>query len=175
MTERLEIRESGPDDQESIESLYRDAFPEEDLLPLIRELFQDAPSILSLVGTIGPSLVGNVIFTPCHVAGNRDKVALLAPLAVAPAWQRKGAGSALVHAGFERLSKAGVSHVYVLGDPAYYSRFGFKPETHVTPPYPLPAEWRDAWQSTSLSGAESHPRGELRLPQPWLRPALWIA
>lgn len=174
MIEGIEIRESTPGDWSSIEVLYPDAFPDEDLLPLLRELFQDAPSILSLVGIIGSSVVGHVIFTPCSVSKGRDKVALLGPLGVASAWQRKGIGSALVQAGFERLENDGVSHVYVLGDPAYYRRFGFEPETNVMPPYSLPAEWREAWQSTSLLGAEPHARGTLCLPKPWLRSELWM-
>lgn len=174
MIERIEIRESVPGDWDSIERLYPDAFPDEDLLPLLRELFRYAPSILSLVGVIGSSVVGHVIFTPCRIAGGDDKVALLGPLAVAPARQRKGIGKALVHAGFQQLENDRVSHVYVLGDPAYYKRFGFKPETHVAPPYSLPAEWREAWQSTNLLGAKPPPRGKLRLPKPWLRSELWM-
>ncbi len=175
MTEKIEIRESKAADRESIKALYPDAFPEEDLLPLLRELFQDAPSILSLVGVFGSSLVGHVIFTRCNVDGGRDNAALLGPLAVATTRQRKGIGTALVQAGFERLEDTDVTHIYVLGDPDYYRRFGFRPESLVTPPYPLPAEWRGAWQSKSLTGVGRPPRGELSLPQPWLQPALWTS
>lgn len=171
--ERIEIRESVPRDLASIEVLYPDAFPDEDLLPLVRELLQDAPAALSLVGIIDSSLVGHVIFTTCRVTGNIDKVALLGPLAVASAWQKQGIGSAIVRAGLQGLENAGVTHVYVLGDPAYYGRLGFAPETCVAPPYPLPAEWRGAWQSISLRSAEPPRRGKLSVPQPWLQPTLW--
>ena len=171
--ERIEIRGSKPGDLASIEALYPDAFPDEDLLPLVRELLQEAPIALSLAGIIGSSLVGHVIFTICGVAGSSDKVALLGPLAVAPAWQKQGIGSMIVRAGLKRLENAGVTQVYVLGDPAYYGRLGFLPETRVAPPYPLPAEWRGAWQSISLGSAEPPSRGRLSVPPPWLRPALW--
>lgn len=171
--ESIEIRESVPGDLASIEALYPDAFPGEDLLPLVRELLQEAPVSLSLVGIVGSSLLGHVIFTTCGVAGSSDKVALLGPLAVAPACQRQGIGSAIVHAGMRRLENAGVTRVYVLGDPAYYGRLGFVPETRVAPPYPLPAEWRRAWQSISLRRAEPPSRGKLTVPQPWLQPTLW--
>ncbi len=171
----IQIRDSEPGDWASIEALYPAAFPDEDLLPVLRDLFQETPPVLSLVAIIESSVVGHVIFTPGHVAGNNEneKVALLAPLAVTPARQRTGIGSALVHDGFQRLRNAGVAHAYVLGDPAYYSRFGFEPETHVMPPYPLPTEWREAWQSTSLLDAERPSKGKLCLPQSWLQPALW--
>jgi putative acetyltransferase len=170
---RLEIRESVPGDLAAIELLYTDTFPDEDLVPLVRELLQETTVTLSLVGTIDSSLVGHVIFTTCGVAGSSDKVALLGPLTVASAWQKQGIGSEIVRAGLQRLEKAGVPHVCVLGDPAYYGRFGFVPETIVTPPYPLPAEWRKAWQSMSLGNAGPPGRGKLSVPQPWLQPALW--
>ena len=173
MREKLEIREGSPSDLAAIEKLYPDAFPDEDLLPLVRELLQEPPIVLSLVGIIDRSLVGHVIFTTCGVARGTDKVALLGPLAVARAWQRQGIGSAIVHAGLQRLENAGVTQVYVLGDPAYYGRLGFVPEAGVEPPYPLPAEWRGAWQRISLSSAEPPRRGKLSLPKPWLQPSLW--
>lgn len=171
--EGIEIRASVSGDQASIEALYPDAFPDEDLLPLLRELSQEGPAVLSLVGIIESSLVGHIVFTTCSVTGSIDKVALLGPLAVAPAWQRKGIGKAIVSTGLKWLENDNVTYVCVLGDPAYYSRFGFKPETHVAPPYPLPAEWRDAWQSISLLGASPPQPGKLCVPQPWLQPALW--
>jgi putative acetyltransferase len=173
MIESLEIRESSPDDFASLEALYRCAFPDEDLLPLVRDLLQETGIALSLVGIIGSSLVGHAIFTTCGVADSHDTAALLGPLAVAPAWQRRGIGNALVRAGVQRMENAGIAHVYVLGDPAYYERLGFVPESHVAPPYPLPAQWRAAWQSLSLRGAAPLSSGRLSVAQPWLRPALW--
>lgn len=175
MSERIEIRESLPGDLASIETLYPDAFPDEDLLPLVRELLREGPIVLSLVGTIDTSLVGHVIFTTCGVAAGTGQVALLGPLAVARAWQRQGIGSAIVHAGLQRLESAGVTRVHVLGDPAYYGRLGFVPEADVVPPYPLPAEWRGAWQTMVLHRVEPPLRGQLSVPQPWLRPGLWTS
>ena len=173
--EEIEIRDSVPGDFSSIEKLYPDAFPDEDLLPLVRELQREESIVLSLVGIIGRSLVGHVIFTTCGVDGSSDKVALLGPLGVATAWQRQGIGSAIVRAGLQRLESAGVTRVCVLGDPAYYGRMGFVPETNIAPPYPLPVEWCGAWQSMSLGSAGRPPplQGKLSVPEPWLQPALW--
>ena len=171
MADCIEIRESMPADLPAIEKLYPDAFPSEDLLPLVMDLLQEAPKTLSLVGIIHSSLVGHVIFTTCAVAGSSFNVALLGPLAIASRWQRMGFGSAMVRNGLQRLENSGVTHVYVLGDPAYYGRLGFVPEVDVTPPYALPAEWRGAWQS--IGKAEALCRGMLSVPRPWLQPALW--
>ena len=123
-------------------------------------------------GIVDEALAGHVIFTTCGIDGGTEKVALLGPLAVAPALQRRGVGTAIVRAGLQAMEKAGASGGYVLGDPAYYGRFGFKPEDGVAPPYPLPDEWRGAWQSLSLSGSAPL-QGNLTVPQPWRHKALW--
>jgi putative acetyltransferase len=174
MEKNIEIRESVPDDLAAIALLYPEAFPEEDLLPLVRDLLREAPVILSLVGTIDARLAGHIIFTKCGVAGSSDKAALLGPLAVEPAWQKQGVGRAIVSVGLQRLEAAGVSRVYVLGDPAYYGRLGFLAESSVVPPYTLPAEWSGAWQSKGLHGSATPHPGKLTLPRPWLQPALWL-
>ncbi|MBU4529973.1 MAG: N-acetyltransferase [Hoeflea sp.] len=169
----IEIRESRPDDLSFIEQLYRAAFPDEDLQPLVRQLLTKEPGILSLVAEAGDATVGHILFTLCEIAGSEDRAALLAPLAVAPEWQRKGIGSALIREGLSRLEREGVVHVYVLGDPAYYGRNGFTPEPAIAPPYPLPAEWREAWQSLGLGSAPSPDHGKIKLPEVWMQPALW--
>lgn len=171
--ERLHIRDSLPGDEAAIEALYPAAFPDEDLLPVVQALLQDATVVLSLVGTVGASMVGHALFTTCAVSGCHDRVALLGPLAVGPPWQRQGFGGALVRAGLRRLDRAGVTRVCVLGDPAYYGRFGFGPEADVDPPYALPAAWRPAWQSASLGAVGAPVRGTLAVPPPWRDPALW--
>ncbi|MEE4377572.1 MAG: GNAT family N-acetyltransferase [Candidatus Competibacteraceae bacterium] len=177
MSEKLDIRESLPADWGSIEALYPEAFPDEDLLPVVRDLLQDTAIRLSLVGVINSQIVGHVIFTTCGVAdgSSESKAALLAPLAVAPAWQRQGIGRAIVHAGLRQLEDMGISLVCVLGDPNYYSRLGFVPESLVEPPYRLPAEWDGAWQSQRVGTLTIPYSGKLSVPRQWLRPALWAS
>ena len=173
MMDELEIRESVQADVAAIESLYPEAFPQEDLLPLVRDLVQDADIAISLVGAMDTKIVAHAIFTRCGVIGSSIKAALLGPLAVAPAWQRQGIGSAIVRAGLQRLTDEGVELVCVLGDPAYYSRLGFAPETLVEPPFPLPTEWHGAWQSQYLIDIRAPSGGKLAVPQQWREPALW--
>ena len=156
-----------------IEALYPQAFPDEDLVPLVRELLSDTEVALSLVGSIDSQIAGHAIFTRCGVAGESTNVVLLGPLAVAPAFQRQGIGSALVHDGLRRARAEEWAAIFVLGDPRYYSRFGFEPETGVEPPYRLPREWETAWQSVYLSGNESPSRGKLVVPRQWQDASLW--
>ncbi len=168
-----ELRSSRPSDLTAIESLYPAAFPDEDLLPLVQDLLPKTADVISLVATIDSQVVGHVIFSRCGVTGTDVKAALLAPLAVAPGWQRRGIGGALVRAGLERLKVEGTDVVCVLGDPAYYGRLGFVTETYVKAPYPLPDEWKQAWQSLELGETPTRRAGTLSVPAPWRKPALW--
>lgn len=173
MSDELEIRESVQGDSGVIESLYPEVFPDENLLPLVRDLLRDAAVTTSLVGAVDSRIVGHVIFTKCGVVGRDVNAALLGPLAVAPAWQGQGIGSAIVRAGLRRLEDMDVNLVFVLGDPAYYGRLGFRPESLVEPPFRLPAEWDGAWQSQHLGDTATPCAGKLSVPPQWLQPALW--
>ena len=168
-----DICESTPRDLREIERLYPEAFPDEDLVPLVRDLLSETSTVLSLIATHGSSLLGHALFTLGHIDRHTDVLALLGPLTVSPAHQRRGIGSALVRDGLRRLGCDGVSTVLVLGDPAYYSRLGFKAEKGITPPYEIPTEWSDAWQSLNTGTHSQLRSGKLQLPRPWQQPALW--
>lgn len=68
MTESIQIRESTSEDWPATESLYPDAFPNEDLLPLVEELLRLQSTTWSFVGTIDGALVAHIVFTECGVA-----------------------------------------------------------------------------------------------------------
>lgn len=63
-------------------------------------------------------------------------------MAVIPAFQRKGIGSALVRAGLEQCEQRGFDAVVVLGHPEYYPRFGFLPSSRfgIDSEYDVPEE-----------------------------------
>ena len=169
----MEIRQIQPDDLSSLGGLYEAAFPAEELWPLVSELHAGAFDKASLVATEHGEIIAHVCFTLAHVPHDSRRVALLGPLAVAPGQQRQGVGSAIVRAGLEEMRAAGVARVLALGDPAYYGRFGFRPENAVETPCPIPTEWAEAWQSLALEETGTPPRGRLDVPAPWLDPALW--
>jgi putative acetyltransferase len=173
MEQDLEIRESVAADRAAIEALYPRSFPDEDLLPLVTDLLRDPGVTVSLVAAKAGKVVGNVMFTRCTVKTHASRAALLAPLAVEPDYQGQGIGTELIREGLRRLEKDSVEAVYVLGDPAYYGRLGFAREQSVSPPYPLPDEWADAWQSLHLADGPGPISGMLALPEFWLDPAWW--
>jgi len=173
MANRITIRPTTADDWPALRALYPAAFPDEDLLPLVADLLAADPPVLSLAAEMSGDLAGHVVMTRCQVG--EASVALLGPLAVAPEVQRRGIGSALVRAAFERSASGGLATCLVLGDPAYYGRFGFRSEPRVTPPYPLPDGWAPAWQSLALDPDVPAPRGALIVPGPWRVPHYWTA
>ncbi|MEQ8603806.1 MAG: N-acetyltransferase [Marivibrio sp.] len=166
------IRSAGPTDADSILALYPLAFPAEDLTALVQALLTH-PDALSLIAAEGDAVVGHIVFTRCPAAGGGPDLALLGPLCVTPARQRAGIGTALTREGVRRLTLTGVGRVLVLGDPAYYARAGFAPETAVAPPYPLPDGWAPAWRGLALGGAPAPRAQTLQVPEVWRDPALW--
>ena len=174
MRDTLQIRNSVSADNKAIESLYPKAFPDEDLLPVVKDLLQDPAATTSMVGVLDDEVVAHIIFTACGVSGSPVDAALLAPLGVSPDWQRQGIGSELVQAGLQQMESAGKQIVCVLGDPAYYGRLGFRSDMSIRPPYPLPKEYEGAWQSITLSADAGSCSGQLLVPRPWCQRSLWM-
>lgn len=84
---------------------------------------------LSLVAQEDRAVVGYVALTRASIRTVAGDVGLLAlaPLAVAPDFQRRGIGAALVHAALEIAASRGERAVVLIGHPSYYPRFGFEP------------------------------------------------
>ncbi|MFK8079072.1 MAG: GNAT family N-acetyltransferase [Granulosicoccus sp.] len=167
------LRPSVFSDCEAIERLYRLAFPDENLVPLVLDLLNAPDIILSIVAPSSSEIAGHGVFTLCQVDGNDVRVSLLGPLAVSPDFQRQGIGSAIVHSGVSQLRQSGVDVILLLGDPSYYQRFGFEVEQQITPPFELPEEYSGAWQSYWLTDA-GNASGKLIVPEQWNRPSLWL-
>ncbi len=83
---------------------------------------------LSYVAVDNSDVVAHVLFTPAVLDTPRELVGVqvLSPLAVLPAFQGTGIGSALVSTGIQMMASRSVPVVFLEGDPRYYSRFGFR-------------------------------------------------
>lgn len=81
---------------------------------------------LSLVAIKDEAVVGHVAFSPVII--NEKEVGWygLGPVSVWPNHQKKGVGKALIREGLSRLKGMGAKGCVLLGDPGYYSRFGFE-------------------------------------------------
>jgi putative acetyltransferase len=114
----------------------------------------------------GGRVIGHVLGTRGHVDGT--PAIGLGPLSVAPAEQRRGVGSALVHALLGAAEALDEPLVALLGDPGYYRRFGFELGTDrgIQPPVP---EWGPHFQVRTLTAYDPAVRGTFRYPEPFDR------
>lgn len=125
----IAIRPATGGDVAAIDALLRGAFPDPDEAVLVQRLCVDGDMVLTLVADDEESgaLAGVVVFSrmQAEIAGKAVAAVALAPLAVAAPYRRQGVAEALVQAGLAQLGDAGAMLAFVLGDPAYYERFGF--------------------------------------------------
>lgn len=95
---------------------------------LVRALSEAGDIVLSLVAESDGAIIGNVVYSRLLIDREENGASALAPIGVLPDWQAKGVGSSLIHDAHLRLKTAKERLVFVLGDPAYYCRFGFSSE-----------------------------------------------
>ena len=174
----MKIRTATPSDRVEIERIHRDAFDESEG-PVVAKLAVDLladeaaqPASAFLAEEEG-GVVGCIVFSPITLRGQDTvRCAILAPLAVASDFQRRGIGRALIRHGLVAMESQGVDLVLVYGDPSYYSRFGFTPHHHVIAPYEL--QYPDAWMAYEITpgrignaGGIAECAAALRHPQYW--------
>jgi putative acetyltransferase len=124
----VEIRAERSGDAGAVRRIVEAAFKGKHEADLVDALRARGRFSIALVAEHGPNLAGFVLLTDATIEGSglKPRGAGLAPLAVRPAFQRRGIGAALVGAALERARAAGFGFVVLLGDPAYYRRFGFR-------------------------------------------------
>lgn len=124
------IRAEEPGDRLAIDEVVRQAFGQEDEVTLVQALRAGGHNLLSLVAERAGKIVGHLLFTRILIQGEFQtwEAVALAPLAVLPAVQRTGIGSALMREGLQQLTARGETIVVVLGHEHYYTKFGFSAE-----------------------------------------------
>ncbi len=128
---------------------------------LVHDLRADGDVIaaLSIVAVLDGDVVGHVV---CSRASIADRPSIgLGPLSVIPAYQRRGVGQALMHAVLAAADALDAPAVALVGDPGYYSRFGFVAGATlgVLPPVP---EWAGHFQVRPLTAWDGSRRGVFR-------------
>jgi putative acetyltransferase len=119
------IRPARSSDHPAIAELLDAAFAGTDEAGLVERLRAGGHDEIELVAEEQGQILGHILFSAMQAP---FRALALAPLAVAPARQRQGTGAALVHAGHRLAREDGWQGIFVLGDPAYYRRFGYSPE-----------------------------------------------
>jgi putative acetyltransferase len=123
MTAVVIVRPEQVGDIEAIDAVVIRAFGREDEARLVAQLRRDGDATISLVAVVGDAVIGHVLLSP--MAAPFPALGL-APVSVAPKHQKQSVGAALVNAAIAQARQGGWSAIFVLGDPAYYNRFGFR-------------------------------------------------
>lgn len=159
---RPQIRAERPDDATTIHTLTDTAFRG---LPfsngaearIVDALRAAGALTLSLVATTDDGdIVGHVALSPVTIDGAAGDWHGLGPVSVWPDRQRTGVGQALIREGLRRLQAMGAGGCVLLGDPAYYRRFGFANDPALR--HPGAPSW--AFQRLTLNGPP--PTGDVR-------------
>ncbi len=168
------LRPEQPGDEAGIEAVLQRAFGGANAANLVRILrtqggYDPALSFVAIEEAPAPRIIGHVLFSPIAIVhGDAPSPAMaLGPLGVMPDRQRTGVGTALVEHGLACCRERGLGIVLVLGDPGYYSRFGFGPaaEARIEAPHP---GWAESYQVLELlAGSLKETRGIARYPAPW--------
>lgn len=127
------IRPEEPEHAAGVYQVEKDAFGRAAEADLCARLRKRKAVTISLVALDDDRVVGHVLFSPVRIAvegGEGLDVVGMGPVAVDPDHQRQGIGSRLIRAGLEEVRQLGAAAVVVLGDPRYYTRFGFQPASH---------------------------------------------
>ncbi len=84
---------------------------------------------LALVAEENGNLIGHIMLTDIYVVNgdNKYKALLLAPISVVLEQRNKRVGSKLINESFRLAKELNYASVFLVGDPAYYNRFGFQP------------------------------------------------
>lgn len=123
------IRPEAAEDAAAVRLVNEQAFARPHEADLVAALRANATPIISLVAELDGVVVGHILFSPVSVTAENGSFGALGlgPMAVLPAYQGQGIGSALARAGLAACRDIGQDIVVVLGHPGFYPRFGFAP------------------------------------------------
>ncbi|OGW37389.1 MAG: hypothetical protein A2Y97_01300 [Nitrospirae bacterium RBG_13_39_12] len=122
----MNIREEKDTDINRIAEIHNRAFNGPTEARIINKLRKNGNLTISLVAETDGKILGHISYSPMY---NKNKEVIgigLAPVAVLPSHKKKGIGSELIRKGNDIALSKGYTRIFVLGDPAYYSRFGFR-------------------------------------------------
>lgn len=127
---QMRIHPEAPEDCSAIESVHTAAFRDHPYSRqtehlIVNALRADHALAVSLVAEVGGKVVGHIAFSRITINGQACMWFLLGPVGVLPDHQRHGIGQQLVRQGLKEIRKLGADGCVLVGDPAYYSRFGF--------------------------------------------------
>jgi putative acetyltransferase len=123
----ITIRRETPNDAAAVFDVESRAFGRPDEARIVDAIRDTSDAIASLVALEDERVVAHALFSRVHIDGVlRATAAALGPVAVAPERQGRKIGDALIRRGIDVVRACGeFDLLFVLGNPRYYSRFGF--------------------------------------------------
>lgn len=121
----LTIRHERPGDEPGTHAVHVACFPGPAEAELVDALRAAGRLTISLVAEVDGQIVGHVAFSPVTASGATNGIGL-APVAVLASHRKQGIAADLIRAGLDACRAAGFTWAVVLGNPAYYGRFGFQ-------------------------------------------------
>lgn len=94
---------------------------------IIKALRRARQLTVSLVALDGEEIVGHVAISPVTLSSGATDWYGLGPISVWPRCQGQGIGHQLMHAALAELQRLGGQGCVLVGNPAFYQRFGFRP------------------------------------------------
>lgn len=119
---RTVFRPSTPDDRIAVRAVHRRAFERDAEADLAKALLDADTPTFDMMAKLDSVVVGHVVLSQLD---GPEKSLGLGPLAVVPEWRDFQIGTELVRRALELARRQGWKSAFVLGDPAYYGRFGF--------------------------------------------------
>ena len=171
----LVLRAEEVGDREAVRTIVAASFDGEQVPALLDDLRSSAAWLeLSFVAELEGEVVAHVVLTRAWVDGAAGPVDVLflGPLSVRPDRAHAGIGTALVSHAIEALAGRDEPIAFAIGDPGYYSRFGFVRGDLLgfrPPSVQVPGEW---FQARPLPGRPGFVTGSLLLPDAWWRHGL---
>lgn len=132
----MQLRNETKKDYNEIYNLIKTAFKtakvsdgdEQDFAIKLRNSKKYIPELALVVEEKG-KLIGHIMLTKTQIKYKQKsyQALLLAPLSVLLEWRNKKVGTRLVTKALKKAKELGYTSVILVGDPVYYSRFGFIP------------------------------------------------
>jgi putative acetyltransferase len=166
------IRPEGPEDVGAVAEVHRLAFADPEkpgltpaevgLVDALRRSDAWLPS-LALVAIVADRVTGHVVCSRAWVG--ESPVLALGPIGVEPKSQGRGIGTKLMIRTIDLAESHGERLIGLVGEPDYYSRFGFVPAAELGISAPQP-KWQEYFQVRTL-GSDPPIAGRFEYPAPF--------
>ncbi|WP_415884863.1 GNAT family N-acetyltransferase [Neptuniibacter sp. QD37_6] len=142
---------------------------------LVTKLINETPEndLFGFCSTVDHQMVGAIFFSRLTLPDQTSGF-LLSPVAIESEYQGKRVGQTLIRYGLDQLGTQGIELVVTYGDPAFYSKIGFKQVSTelIEPPFNLSQPI--GWLAQMVNGKDIKPsHGKIGCAKAFDDPSYW--